>query len=613
MSKPPIVASPMPAPALDVERRDDGTLVLRSTEPLPDYPAQLGVWLRQWAAEAPDRAFLAERDADGGWRELTYAEARRQADAVAQALLDRGLGPDRPLMLLSGNSIDHAVMTYGAMQAGIPAVPVSPAYSLMSQDFAKVHHIVALAEPGMVYVEDGGPFAGVLNALAWDGVELVVGRNPPDGLNATLLADLLATVPGPAVEAAFDKVGPDSIAKYLFTSGSTGLPKGVINTQRMLTSNIAAVRATWPFLAAEPPVLVDWLPWNHTFGGNIVLNQVLGFGGTMYIDDGRPPPTMIERTARNLAEIAPTSYWNVPAGFGALIPFLERDEALAANFFSRCKMIFYAGAALPPDMWARLEDIAVKTLGHRTLMLSALGSTETAPLAVAVNWPIERPGNIGIPVAGTAAKLVPAGDKTEIRLAGPNITPGYLKRDDLTAAAFDEDGFYRIGDAVRLADPDDPAKGVVFDGRVAEDFKLTTGTWVSAGSLRVAVLAAATPLLQDAVVAGHDRDAVCLLAWPNVAAARSIAGAGDDAPVEDVLRDPKVVAHLRDGLGKHNEANPGSSTRIARVILMAEPPNVDGNEITDKGYVNQRATLTRRAALVKALYAEPPDQKVIVV
>jgi feruloyl-CoA synthase len=618
----------MAAPAVEVNRRPDGTMVLRSPTPLPAYPRQLGVWLRQWAEATPDRVFLAERDAGpaapersrsgfaearGGWRTLSYGEARRQADAVAQALLDRGLGPDRPVVLLSGNSIDHAVLTLGAMQAGIPAVPVSPAYSLMSRDFAKVHHIVGLVRPGLVYVEDGGPFANVLNALSWDGVELVCGRNAPAGLNATRFAALTETTPTDAVEQAFATVGPDSVAKYLFTSGSTGLPKGVINTQRMLTSNIAMVAAAWPFLEETPPVLVDWLPWNHTFGGNIVFNQVLAFGGTMYIDDGRPPPPLIEKTARNLAEVAPTAYWNVPAGFNGLLPFLERDAALARNFFSRLQMIFYAGAALPQDLWDRLEALSDKTLGRRVLLLSAVGSTETAPMATAVTWRIPRAGNIGLPVAGTEAKLVPSGDKLEIRLRGPNITPGYLNQPDLTAAAFDEDGFYRIGDAVRLADPDDPAKGLVFDGRVAEDFKLTTGTWVSAGALRVAVLAAASPLLQDVVVAGHDRDRVCLLAWPNLAACRKAAGLGDDASPETVLAHDAVVGHVRASLGKHNAANPGSSTRIAAVLLMAEPPNVDANEITDKGYVNQRATLTRRAALVERLYADPPGDGVIVI
>ena len=593
-------------PRVDVERRDDGSIVLSSPHPLGQGVAQLAVYLRHWARAAPDRTFLAEREAPaqgGGWRELSFGTARAQADAISQSLLDRGLGPDRPLMILSGNSLKHAMLTHGAMQVGIPVAPVSPAYSLMSQDFAKLHHIFELVRPALIYVEDRTPFAGALDSLDLSEVDVLDG-------GGEAFQGLLTSQPSDAVETAFASVGPDTVAKYLFTSGSTGLPKGVINTQRMLCANMQQLQQIWPFLLQEAPILLDWLPWNHTFGGNIVINNALANGGTLYIDGGKPAPGLIDITVDNLRHASPTIYYNVPAGFAALLPFLENDAPLRDSFFRQLRLIFYAGAALPQDLWQRLEAVSMQSLGRTVPMVSAWGSTETAPMATAVHWAIDRAGVIGLPVPGTEVKMVPNGGKLELRVRGPNVTPGYLKRPDLTAEAFDDEGFYRIGDAGRFADPEDPVKGLVFDGRVAEDFKLTTGTWVNSGGVRVAALSATSPVLQDVVVAGHDRDFVTLLAWPNLAGCRTVSGDGE-LDVAGAAASVAVRQRIRNGLAAYNQANPASSTRIRRLLLLTAPPAIDANEITDKGYINQRAVLENRGDEVARLYAAAPDGDVI--
>jgi len=601
------------APPL-VERRDlgDGAFELFSPVPLKPYATSLAHMLRARAADKPNATFLAERDAAGAWRGLTFAQASGHADSLAQALLDRGCSAERPLMILSGNAIDHAQLTFGAYVAGVPAVPVSVAYSLMSEDHDKLKHIFATIRPRAVYVSHGKNFAKALAALDLRETEVIVGAEPPP--RAGLLADLLATAPTPAVERAFAQIAPDTVAKVLFTSGSTGMPKGVINTHRMMCSNQMMAEQTWGFVTAHRIILVDWLPWNHTFGGNHNVNLVLAQGGTMYIDAGRPVPGLIEQTVRNLLEISPTIYFNVPAGYSMLLPFLEKDERLAKNFFAELKLIFYAGAALSQDLWDRLEALSIRVKGRRVPMISSWGSTETAPIATSGHRIIDRAGVIGLPPPGVRLKFVPAGGKLEIRVRGPNVFPGYWKRPDLTKAAFDADGFYRIGDAARLLDPNDPAKGIVFDGRVAEDFKLSSGTWVHVGNLRIAALAAAAPLLQDAAVTGQDRDFAGLLAWPNVAGMKRICG--DTALHGEPARmaaTAEVREHIRKGIAAYNASQQGSSMCIKRVLLMAEPPSIDANEITDKGYINQRAVLERRNALIEKLYADPPPADVIVI
>lgn len=596
------------APPL-VERidRGRGSFLLRSPVPLSAYTRSVGAWLLDWARRAPQRVFLAER-AGPGWRSVTYAQALDAARSIGTALRARGLSAERPVVILSDNSVDHALLALGAQYAGVPYAPISPAYSLLSSDHAKLRAIFALLAPGLVFADDAAKFGEALAAVG-GGFELVASRNVPAG--ATAFESLLATAPDPAVDAAFAAIEPDAIAKILFTSGSTGEPKGVVNTHRMLTSNQQMIRQCWPFLQDEPPVIVDWLPWNHTFGGNHNFNLVLANGGTLYVDEGKPAPGLIEKTVANLREVAPTLYFNVPRGFDVLLPFLENDAQLAARFFSRLKLIFYAGAALPQNLWERIERLAAR-LGHRVAMVSAWGSTETAPLVTSVHFPIERAGVIGLPAPGTELLFVPSGDKLEMRVRGPNVTPGYFKRPDLTAAAFDAEGFYKIGDAGRLADPNDPTRGVVFDGRIAEDFKLLSGTWVHVGSLRVRAIAALAPVAQDVVIAGHDRESVGLLVFPNAAACASLCPdlpAG--TPLATLIDDARVRAHVAAGLAALARDGRGSSNYATRALLLAEPPSIDANEITDKGYINQRAVLARRSAAVARLYAEPAPADVI--
>jgi feruloyl-CoA synthase len=596
-------------PRIVCEQAVDGILYCRSAEPLAPHEQSLARLFRAAVERNPTGLFLAEREAGGDWRKLSYEAARRSVDALAQGLIERGLSAERPVMIVSGNGIDHALLTLAGHTAGIAVAPISVAYSLQSQDHAKLKHIFELLAPGLIYVADTGPFARSLAALDLAGVEILAGHNGANLPDVTPFKQLAQSRPGPALDEAVAAIRADTIAKFLFTSGSTGLPKGVINTHGMLTANQQQGAQTRPFVAEQPLVLVDWLPWNHTFGGNHNFNQVLRRAGTLYIDGGKPVPALIGETVRNLAEISPTIYYNVPAGFAALLPHLERDEAVARSFFAQLRMIFYAGAALPQDLWERIEAVCARTLGCRVPMSSAWGTTETSPLATDAHFPLERAGNVGVPVPGVEIKLVPSADKLEVRVRGPNVTPGYWKRPDLTAAAFDEEGFYRPGDAVRLADPTDPAKGMVFDGRLTEDFKLTTGTWVAVGALRVGVLAATSPALQDAVIAGENRAFIGALAWLNAAGCQQLVGA--QLPLAELARHPAVRDHVRAALAKWNKGQ-GSSARIARALLLPDAPSIDANEITDKGYINQRLALERRKAEVARLYAAKPDDDVIV-
>ena len=598
------------APRIVHERADDGSLRCRSSEALAPHHPSLARLFHAAVERKPEGLFLAERPAGGAWRKLTYATARQIVDALAQGLLERGLSAERPIMILSGNSIDHALLTLAGHTAGIPVAPISVAYSLQSQDHAKLKHIAELLDPGLVYVADTGPFAKALAALDLTEAELVASRNGASLDGVTALEDMAQSRPGAALDKAIASIGAETIAKILFTSGSTGLPKGVINTHGMLTANQQQLAQIWPFLDEAPLVLLDWLPWNHTFGANHNFNLVLRHAGTLFIDGGRPVPALISETVRNLSEVSPTIYFNVPAGYAALLPFLEGDEALARSFFAKLRLIFYAGAALPQDLWERLEAVALRTTGERVPMTSSWGTTETSPLSTAAHFMIERAGPIGVPVPGVELKLVPTGGKLEVRVRGPNVTPGYWKRPDLTRAAFDAEGFYQPGDAVCFADPAEPTNGIVFDGRLAEDFKLTTGTWVAVGVLRVGVLAAASPALQDAVIAGENRAAIGMLAWLNAAGCGKLAGC--DAPLAELARHPAVREHVAGAIRQWNAGHPGSSERIARVLLLADMPSIDANEITDKGYINQRLALARRKADVERLFATVPDADVIV-
>ena len=589
----------------------DGAILLRSRTPIEPFEPNLVKMFRAAVEMAPSRAVFAERDG-ADWRRITYEQTRDRVDAIAASLLERGLSVDRPIMILSGNAINHALLMLAGCCAGIPVAPISVAYSLQSQDHSKLRDIANLLTPGLVYVADTTPFAKALAALTLSDCEVVADANGA-GLEGVTSFDLLATTtPGRAVEAAVAAITPDTVAKILFTSGSTGNPKGVINTHRMLTVNQQQMAQAWPFLTEQELVLVDWMPWNHTFGGNHDINIVLRHCGTLYIDAGRPVPALLGETLRNLRDVSPTIYLSVPAGYAALLPHLETDEILARSFFAKLRLIFYAGAALPQDLWTRLDALALRVTGTRIPMTSSWGTTETAPAATSAHFLTDRAGVIGVPLPGVDIKLVPTADKTEVRVRGPNVSPGYWKRPDLTSAAFDDEGFYKPGDAVRLADPMDPAKGLMFDGRIAEDFKLTTGTWVHVGALRVGMLAACSPVLQDAIIAGDNREFVGMLAWLNVSACQALIGDGTSNAPHDLCRHPAVREHLVRTIARWNSEQPGSSMRITRLLILTEPPSIDANEITDKGYINQRLALERRWPDVERLFASVPDDEVIV-
>jgi feruloyl-CoA synthase len=592
------------------EQRADGTTLLRATEPLGPYPGFLAERLIHWAEVAPERTFLAERDAAGGWRRISYAATLTQVRRIAQALLARGLNAETPIAALSENEIAQALLTLAAHYVGVPIAPISPAYSLLSRDFGRLRHVLALIKPRLVYAAEGARFAAALRIAAAPGAEIVCARNAPADIASTPLDDLLATTPTEAIETRRATLRTDDIAKLLFTSGSTGVPKAVINTHRMLCANQQMLQQVLAFLAEEPPVLVDWLPWHHTFGGNHNVNATLYNGGTLYIDAGRPTPEGMPTTIANLREIAPTVYFNVPRGYEALLHHLRQDTALARTFFSRVKVLFYAAAALSQPVWDGYAELAHATCGERIVMVTGLGATETAPLSVNSIHDAERPGEIGGPVPGVVAKLVPAGRKLEIRLRGPHVTPGYWRQPELTTRAFDDEGFYRIGDAVRFVDPSDPGRGLLFDGRIAEDFKLATGTWVSVAGLRASIVAALAPVVRDAVITGHDRDEVGALLVPDGEAWREIAP--DCATLAEAVRDTRLIAWLQARLDTLAAAATGSSERVARARMLLDPLSLDAGEVTDKGSLNQRAIIERRAALIDALYDATPAPGVIV-
>lgn len=567
--------------------RPDGGFVLRSPEALGDYDRAVGVWIDRWAAETPGTIALAERRADGGWRRLDWSGLRRAIGALGERLLDRRFEPGRPVAIVSDNAIDHALLMLAAQYVGRPVCSISSAYTRLIRDPSRIATILRALDPALVYASDVATYGDTLLATGI-ACPLLFSEGAGEVAGAESLADWMRSDETSRVRAAFEAIDPDAPAKFLLTSGSTGVPKVVINTHRMLCANQQQMLQVWRFLAHEKPQVLDWLPWSHTFGGNHNLNMVLRHGGTMTIDDGRPMPGLFERTLANLREVRPTLYFNVPRGYDLLVAALENDPTLARDFFDRLRVVFYAAAALPQSTWTRLERVAATVRDDPVWLTTSWGATETAPAVTSAHWRLGRAGVIGLPLPGIDLKFTPSGDKLEMRVRGVSVFPGYRDAPALTQAAFDEEGYYRIGDAGRLLDPDRPEQGVVFDGRVAEDFKLATGVWVSVGTLRVKLVAALAPLVQDAVITGHDRDRVGALLFLSPAGA---------AWPQEALREALGAA-----LAKMHEEPGGSSHRVDRVLVCDAAPSIESGELTDKGYVNQRAVLSNRAALVARLH-----------
>jgi feruloyl-CoA synthase len=597
--------------AAAADHRADGTTILRSVETLGPYPRAIVDALEAWAARTPDTVLIADREGEG-WRKLSYAQVLERIQPLGQALLDAGLSPERPLMIISGNEIEHFLLGMAAIWVGIPYAPISPAYSLVSTDYGKLKHIAGLLTPGMIYASDGARFAPAIEATFAPDIALVVRSNPPTGRPVRLFDDLLKTQVTSAVAAAHDATTADTVAKVLFTSGSTGLPKGVITTNRMMACNQQMIRTALAFLGDEPPVLLDWMPWNHVAGGSHNTGIAIYNGGSFYIDDGQPTPARIGRTLENLRHVQPTFFTNVPKSYEFLVAAFDEHPEARRNLFARLKLLQYAGAGLSQHVFDGLDRAARAETGERILIITGYGSTETAPFAFTTTWPVEAAGHIGLPAAGMTVKLVPNGDKTELRLMGPNVTPGYWRDAEKTAEAFDEEGFYKIGDAVRFADPDDLSKGLVFDGRVTEDFKLSTGTWVNFSAVRASVIGACAPLIRDVVLTGLDLNYIGAMIFPDLEACARYAGLPSGTDPQTIVDHPAVRQKFAESLGGLTQKSTGSSNHVARAVLMCALPDIDKGEITDKGSINQRAVRTHRADLVKALYRDEPGPDVFI-
>lgn len=602
---PPFKPLPMKAPDVTVDRRADGSILISSNHAPGEGPRSIAHLLAERAAEHPDRPYILQREPNHGpWRTVTYAEAKRAADGVAQWLLDRGLGASDSVMVLSGNSVEHALIMLGCYTAGVPIAPISPAYSLLSSDHAKLKHCFGTVRPKVVFAQNPALFARAFDTLRAEDPDLVF-VSVDGGAGTIALAKLTGTEPTAAVEAAREGVSHATVAKYLFTSGSTGLPKAAPQTHGMFAGVIAGqdgLRSADAEAPAEPPCALEWMPWSHISAGNIGFNANLWAGGALYLDEGKPIPGMFETTIKNLYEVSPLVFGSAPVAFGMLAEAMERDPVLRRSFFKNLRYMGYGGATLSDDVSQRLQALAIAETGQRIPLTTMYGATETQGITV-VHWLTERVGLVGLPLPGITLKLVPNGSKLEVRVKGPTVTSGYHNDPEKTAAAFDEEGFYKLGDAARFLDPDDPAQGLVFDGRVTEDFKLDSGTWVSVGTFRPDLVAACSPYVFDMVIAGQDKPFAGALIWPSPAGLATLG--------EDPLG--KLTEILKDRLAAFNQASSGGSRRIGRFVVLTEPPSIDAGEITDKGYVNQRATLERRHGLVDALYAEPPGAGVVVV
>ncbi len=595
-------------PKAECEMRPDGSIIVRDPRPAREPERTIINYLRRWAQEVPDRAMLGQRDPAGGWSTISYGEMRQQADAVGQWLLDHGIAPGQTILILSPASIEHGILAMGAMTIGVTIAPVSPPYALQQSGWSKLQKVVDAVQPSAIFSQQAAPYADGVAAVSLDAVPWIVAEGEMPGLKLVSFCELLETRPTDAVEQACAKTGLDTVAKVLFSSGSTGWPKGIINTQRMMCLNQAYHDTIWhPDEHCGPFDTLNWMPWHHTMAGNGLFNRSLRQGGTYYIDDGRPIPGHFDSTIAALHEIAPHSYSDVPAGFAMLASALEDDSKLRDRFFSKLVFLQYAGASLPIELWQRWQDLSVQATGMRTPFLTGYGCTETGPSITQLYWAIEGSGYIGIPVPGVEMKLIPVDEtRYEVRSRGGNVTPGYLGNDALYAEAIDDEGFYCTGDAATFINPDDPSEGFRFASRVAEDFKLLTGTFVAVGTLRAKAVGAMMPLISDMVITGQDKAWVGALMWPDVAACRKLIGdEGEAASDAQVIAHPDVRSAFAAKLAEFNSASGASSMRIARAILLNEPPSAEENEITDKGYVNQRRVLERRAELVAHLYEEP--------
>ena len=586
---------------------DNGVRYMSADQKLGDYATRMTDRLVHWAKTKPKATMLAKRvkNTDGSlgdWRHISYSQAWQSARAIAQALIDRGLSAERPVVIMSENDLEHALLSLGCLVAGVPFCAASPAYSTISQDFEKLRHILTTLTPGLVFASDAKRYGKAIEAAVGKEIEVVLHSGEIAGRMTTPFKNLLVTQATPLVDAAMQATGPDTIAKFLFTSGSTKLPKAVVNTQRLWCANQQQMAQSMPVLAETPPVLVDWLPWNHTFGGNHNFGMVLYHGGTLYIDEGKPTPALMGETLRNLREIAPTVYFNVPTGFEAIAIAMKTDDALRKNLLSRVQMFFYAGAALAQPIWDSLHESQEREVGERIVMGTGLGMTESGPFAIFVTSPFVKAGDLGVPTPGMELKLVPNSDKIEVRYKGPNIAPGYWRAPQETQEAFDEEGFFCTGDAVKWIDETDVHQGLKFDGRIAEDFKLATGTFVSVGPLRGKIIAAGAPYVQDAVITGLNMHEVGAMIFPT-AAVRGLSGLGADASMAEVLASAPLLAHFQNVLNGLAITSTGSASRVARMVLLSEPPSIDKGEVTDKGSINQRAVLKHRDSLVQALHA----------
>ena len=601
---------------IDVDRRDDGTVLLNNGQPLKASPPHMLWPLKHWAEQAPDRIWLAQRDpvnpAAEGWQTISYADAWERVQAIAQGFLNSGA--ESPVMILSRNTIDHALVMYGAMLASLPVVPVTPAYALISQDFARLNYVDQLVEPAIIYVEDGLEYQRGLDGMRLGDRLVLYSRHAPEGYKSQSL-ESFAVPGGNSVSEAYDRLTSETIAKFMLTSGSTGEPKAVINTHGMIAANAKMIRSVWDEerlaeVTGDVQVMCNFLPWSHTYGANAILHNMTDWGGTLYLDWGAPTPARLPEMIRNMKDVSTTQHTTVPAAWAALATEFERDEALAETFFKRICSMAYGGASMGQDIYERIQKVAVRVTGKRISLSAGYGATETSPTASNVHWPNDTMGLIGLPLPGNTFKLVPAGDKMELRVKGVNVTPGYYRNEEKTRAAFDEEGFYRLGDAVRFVDPANPKAGLAFDGRTAEEFKLANGTWVSAGKLRVQAVQAVNGALADAVVCGLNEDEICLLGFINEGFCQRLVDA--ELPMPDLIAHPDIIGAVRTGLQLHNKAHPNAAARIARILLQPTPPQADAGEITEKGYINQNKAQALRADDVRKLYAANPPENVII-